>query len=404
MKTHSKLSNPPTRNPDKKHAAPIQILVITRTFFPKEGGIEEYVYNRCLQDPEQVTILTSSCTGDCLFDAQQPFTVYRWWLPSWLPNNRVGSLIKQIINMIGAFWMALILNARHEYDAIEWCHGYDFPALWALTYFVPTKFYMYLHGNDLLCPLRSPLIKYPFAFTLKRLNAVICNSSFTEQYFRSNFSLPIQTFIINPTVRTDKFNLETATIPQLPNVREKYGISPSAIIILSVGRLVKRKGFDRVICTLPKLREEGLDVHYILCGRGKLQSELAQLAAELDVDSYVHFAGFVPDKALADYYSACDIFALLTSFDEKAASIEGFGIVYVEAGYFGKPVLATEIGGVIDAVHHEKNGLLVEPDDSEGITQAFLRLCRDSSLRKKLGQTGRELAQHQTLHCSIYQV
>ncbi|MGF1522032.1 MAG: glycosyltransferase family 4 protein [Leptolyngbyaceae cyanobacterium] len=380
------------------------ILVITRTFFPCEGGIEEYIYNRCLQDPDKVVLLTANCAGATEFDTQQLFPIYRWWFPNWLPTNTWGSALKQLFNMIGAFVMALRLYARYPFRSIEWGHGYDFPTLLLLTYLLPTQTFMYLHGKDVLCPLKLPVIKRLFKLTLKRLNGVICNSSFTEQYLRSRVSQPLNTHVINPTVRPAKFGLnelESSLKKSRSNIRYTYAISDTATVLLSVGRLVKRKGFERVIAHLPGLLAQGLDVHYIICGRGAMQVELETLAQQLGVLDRVHFAGFVPDQALAHYYEACDVFVMLTSF-AGTASIEGFGIVYVEAGYFGKPVLATNLGGVIDAVHHEENGLLVEPDDDNGIANALLRLCRDPQLRERLGQTGRTLTHRQTPHRLIY--
>lgn len=389
-----------------------KILVVTRTFPPHEGGVQEYAYGRCLQDPEQIILLTSSCDGDDTFDARQPFVIHRWWMPGWIPNGIIGSLLKQVINMIGAFVMTLKLYPQYRYQVIEWGHGYDFPSLFLLTYLLPVKAFMYLHGNDLLCPLRSPLIRIPFSWTLRRLEGVVCNSSFTENYLRSHFSLRLKTYVINPSVRPTKFGLsselsnrdeEAQLQAKGQQIRDKYGVPESATVLLSVGRLVKRKGFDRVIQNFPYLLSEGLDVHYIICGRGATQSELRELAERSGVADRVHFAGFVSDVDLAGYYTACDVFTMPTFFNETASSIEGFGIVYAEAGYFGKPVLATRMGGVADAVEHGENGWLVDPDDAEGLTQALLKLCRDRILRETLGQQGRERAQRQMPHRLIYQ-
>ena len=383
-----------------------KILVVTRTFFPKEGGIEEYAYNRCLQDAENVIVLTADCANSKDFDAQQSFSIHRWWIPNWLPHGLLGSCIKQILNMIGSFWMSLRLYFRYEYCSIEWCHGYDFPSLWLLSYLLRVKTYMYLHGNDLLCPLRSPAIKLPFAMTLKRLNGIVCNSSFTEKYLRSHFTLRSPTYIINPSVRAAKFGSEIDVdflAQEREKIRQSFGINSSAIVLLSVGRLVKRKGCDRVIRQIPYLREKNIDIHYIICGRGAMEAELKNLATQLKVSNRVHFAGFVPDRALASYYASCDIFTLLTFFNEDAASIEGFGIVYIEAGFFGKPVLAAKIGGVTDAVQNEVNGLLVDPEDEQTISDALLQLCQDRKLREQLGSKVKDLAHRQTLHRLIYQ-
>lgn len=377
-----------------------RILVITRTFLPATGGIEEYVYNRCLQDPDKVIVLTAGSAN--VFDNQQPFLIYRWWLPGWLPDNAWGSYLKQIFNLVGALVMTLRLSHRYSFRSIEWSHGYDFLALLLLTYLLPVKMFIYLHGNDLLCPLKFPAIKALFSFTLRRLDGIVCNSSFTDQYLRDHISPSLTTHIVNPTVRPTKF-CSYSPGPSHPKIRQTYGIGDTATVLLSVGRLIKRKGFDRVIRNLPSLLAQGVEVHYIICGRGAMQPELQTLATTLGVADRVHFVGFVPDQDLAHYYEACDIFTMLTTFEAEAGSVEGFGIVYVEAGYFNKPVLATRVGGVVDAVHHERNGLLVSADDDEGITHALIRLCRDPQLRKKLGHIGHQLAQQHIPHRLIYQ-
>jgi glycosyltransferase involved in cell wall biosynthesis len=266
-----------------------------------------------------------------------------------------------------------------------------------LSYLLPIKFFIYLHGNDILCPLKNSLFRWLFKITLQRAQGVVCNSTFTRDYLNSHLQFNTPTYIINPTVRPEKFGLKIESQTQLVNlqkqVRQNYNISETAVVILSVGRLVKRKGFDRVIEQLPQLIAQGLDVHYIICGRGAMEAELKTLVEKLQLQQRVHFAGFVPDNKLAAYYIACDIFAMLTFYDSQAASIEGFGIVYAEAGYFGKPVIASRVGGVVDAVHHQENGILVDPNSSEELFVALNKLCQDEQLRQQLGTKGREFAQ-----------
>ncbi|MBF2016860.1 MAG: glycosyltransferase family 4 protein [Rivularia sp. T60_A2020_040] len=382
------------------------ILVVSRTFLPKEGGIEEYVYNRCLQNPERIIMLAASFKGDQKFDQVQDFSVHRWYLPDIPHLFGLEAVIKQILNIFCSFVLGIKLYFRYRYRYIEWGHGYDFPAILLLSYLLPINFFIYLHGNDILCPLRNPLLKKLFELTLQRATGIVCNSKFTRDYLREKFEFNTPTYVINPIVRPEKFGdkaknqqyLENARL----NIRQKFNIPENAIVILSVGRLVKRKGFGRVIDNLNQLLNQDLDVHYIICGRGKMQSELEQKAELLQVKERVHFAGFVTDEDLASYYAASDIFAMLTFFDIQKASIEGFGIVYAEAGYFGKPVIASRVGGVEDAVHHEENGLLVNPDSPEEISQALIRLCKDNQLREKLGSKGIELARRKTPHSIIY--
>ncbi|MFH7027943.1 MAG: glycosyltransferase family 4 protein [Heteroscytonema crispum UTEX LB 1556] len=374
------------------------ILVISRTFFPKEGGIEEYVYNRCLQDPKRIILLTASYPGDVAFDAVQPFRIYRWQTPA-LPSGKLGSILKQIVNIICSFFLAIKLYFRYRYRYIEWAHGYDFPSLLLLTYILPIQCFIYLHGNDVLCPVKNPVLRSLFEWTLKRCTGIVCNSYFTRDYLHTHCQCTTPTHIINPSVRPEKFHFGNAEARN--SLRCKYGIPETAILILSVGRLVKRKGFNQVIENLPLLLAAGLDVHYLICGRGAIASELKSQAENLGVAEKVHFAGYVPNEQLADYYIACDLFAMFTFFDTEAASIEGFGIVYLEAGYFGKPVIASRVGGVTDAVYHMSNGILVNPDSSE-ITEGLRQLCTDRQLRDRLGRKGQELANRKTPHSILY--
>ena len=383
-----------------------EILIVSRTFLPKEGGIEEYIYNRCLQDSDRIIVLASNCPGADEFDKCQPFSIYRWPNPEILKGSFWGGLIKQLFCLFWTIFISIQLYQKYRYRHIEWGHGYDFPSLLALSYLLPIQYCIYLHGNDLLCPLRNSLFKSIFALTLKRAAGIVCNSNFTKEYLTTNFPVLAPIHVINPTVRAAKFGLLSDGYydPALGQaIRKRYEISDNAILILSVGRLVKRKGFDQVIAQLPALEAKGIDVHYLVCGRGAMEAELQDLANRLAVAERVHFAGYVPDNELGKHYAACDVFAMLTFFDADAASIEGFGIVYLEAGFFGKPVVASRVGGVVDAVHHLENGLLIEPDSSTDLSDALGQLCHDADLRRRLGQTGQQLATRQPSYQVLYQ-
>ncbi|WOD37411.1 glycosyltransferase family 4 protein [Nodosilinea sp. E11] len=383
----------------------IDVLMVSRTFLPMEGGIEEYVYNRCLQDPDRIVVLAANCPGADEFDRLQPFLVYRWPNPKILKKILFGGLIKQFICLFWSFVISIKLYQKHRYQYLEWGHGYDFLSLLILGYLLPIKYIVYLHGNDLLCPLKNSLLKSVFSLTLKRASCIVCNSSFTKEYLTSNFLFLTPVQVINPGVRPEKFGLSFGEYPDpvsVKAVRYQCNIPDHAILILSVGRLVKRKGFDRMIAQLPALVDKGLDVHYLVCGRGAMEGELQELAQQLGMGSRVHFAGYVPDVELGNYYAACDVFAMLTFFDATAASIEGFGIVYVEAGFFGKPVIASRVGGVVDAVHHLQNGLLVEPTSPTDLLDALSQLCADADLRERLGKTGQAFAKRQPSYQALY--
>lgn len=381
------------------------ILVISRLFLPKEAVIGEYLYNRCLQDPERVIVLAASCAGDQVFDQAQQFPVYRWTNPKdWL-GNFIGSYLQPCCNLILSFVLAIKLYFRYRYRYIEWGHGYDFPSLLLLSYILPVRFFIYLHGKDLVCAIRNPLWRSLFKLTLKRAEGIVCNSSSTQDYLRNTFRLQTPTHVIHPVIRPEKFGLgnHTRNLDELRDrIRQAYNIPSTSIVILSVGRLVKQKSFERVIENLPLLLTIGVDVHYVICGAGPCEAELKSLAQRLRVDQRVHFAGYVPHQELAGYYAACDIFAMLTVADKKARGLEGFGVVYLEASYFGKPVIASRHGALLDVVRHEENGLLVNPKSGYEVFQAFKQLCQNQQLREQLGRQGKELANRRTMHRLLY--
>jgi len=372
----------------------LDILVISRIFFPDTGGIQEYVYNRCLQDSEKIIVLTSACKDDKLFDQKQPFHIYRWSIPTVKYLGKLQSIIKQISNMFWSVVMAIKLYQKYNFRYIEWCHGYDFPSLLLLSYILPVKFTIYLHGDDVFCPLKNPIFKWLFQWALQRTKLIVCNSQFTAKFIKDNFHIQQPIEVIHPTIRPEKFGQVNSHQLDLlrSQIRQKYQIPDAAIVILSVGRLVRRKGFHQIIENLPPLLASDVDVYYLICGCGAMELELRQLAKSLGIASRVIFAGYVADEELAGYYAACDLFAMLTFFDSKYKSIEGFGIVYLEAGYFSKPVIASRVGGVEDAVHHGETGLLANPNSKTEISQMLYQLCTDEKLRQQLGNRGKELA------------
>ncbi|KZL50102.1 glycosyl transferase family 1 [Nodularia spumigena CENA596] len=396
------ISQLPTKVRD--HTPSPDILVISHFFLPKKAVVGEYFYNRCLQDPERVVVLAAGCSGDQVFDQAQQFPVYRWPNSRYWLGDLMGSFLQPAINLVCSFFLAIKLYFRYHYRYIEWGHGYDFPALLLLSYILPIRFFIHLHGSDILDIVHNPVLRSLLKLTLTRAEGIVCNSYVTQDYLRKSFRLQTPTHVIQPVVRPEKFGVDKNqnNFDDLrQRVREAHNIPETAIVILSVGRLVKQKSFERVIENLPLLLTIGVDVHYILCGQGPCETALRNLAQRLRVDKRVHLTGYVPDGELAGYYAACDMFAMLT-LSNPQAYIQGFGIVYLEASYFGKPVIASRLGSVIDIVRHEENGLLVNSQSGYDVFQAFKRLCNDQNLREQLGRKGKELARRRTLHRSLY--
>jgi len=158
-------------------------------------------------------------------------------------------------------------------------------------------------------------------------------------------------------------------------------------LILSVSRLVERKGVDKVIEAMPFVLEQCPDALYIVVGDGPCRERLKQIAQEKGVADKVLFAGRVPD--IRPFYHACDVFVLPTREGRKG-DIEGLGLVYLEAAACGKPVVASLVGGVADAVVPNETALIVDPLDPKDIANAIVKILTDEQLARKLGEAGRE--------------
>ncbi|MFW6069089.1 MAG: glycosyltransferase family 4 protein [Chloroflexota bacterium] len=163
---------------------------------------------------------------------------------------------------------------------------------------------------------------------------------------------------------------------------------PTNMVLLTVGRLVPRKGIDTVLEALSMLRQDFPEISYRIAGAGPDETRLRALVERLELQNIVQFLGKVPDDALPDVYRQADIFVMPVREEAQGASIEGFGIVYLEASASGLPVIAGRSGGAAEAVLDGKTGLVVEPN-AEGVAAAITTLLNDASLRKRLGAAGR---------------
>jgi phosphatidylinositol alpha-1,6-mannosyltransferase len=169
-------------------------------------------------------------------------------------------------------------------------------------------------------------------------------------------------------------------------VRRRYA-GPGDILLLSVGRLQRRKGHDIAIQAIATLRTRLPNLRYVIAGDGEERSRLERLAADLNVQDRVFFAGIVSDADLPAFYAACDIFLLPNRVDE--GDIEGFGIVFLEAAASGKPVIGGNNGGVPEAVDRDVTGLLVDGADVWAVAAAIADLATSEERRGRMGLAGR---------------
>ena len=131
---------------------------------------------------------------------------------------------------------------------------------------------------------------------------------------------------------------------------------------------------------------------YVVVGTGPHLSVLKHLAAELELQESVIFAGFIPDKELALYYAAANVMVLVGQEFQPGMPVEGFGIAYIEANAAERPVIGSRLGATPDTIVDGVTGLLVAPDDEEEIAKCIIHLLVNTDLAKRMGQNGRERA------------
>ena len=156
--------------------------------------------------------------------------------------------------------------------------------------------------------------------------------------------------------------------------------------LLTVARLLRRKGVHRVIEAMPKVLSKIPNARYVVVGDGGYRDKLVQMAMESPARDAIEFTGPVSDAEKWKWYRKCSLFVM-------PSTIEGFGIVYLEANAFGKPVIGGNVMGVPEAVVDGETGLLVDPLDVDAIADAIIGLLQNSSEARRLGENGRKRAE-----------
>ncbi len=243
------------------------------------------------------------------------------------------------------------------------------------------------HGMDILQVAKMrPHRQWMFRKALDSMRDIYCNSRFTAERVREWYGTRANPAVIGCGISPER--LAPAVTKRA--ARERLGLGDGPVL-LSVCRLVPRKGVDIMIRALPSIARRHPDITYVVAGGGPDLDRLKALADETGCARQVRFEGVFDDDLLAQYYCAADVFAMPSRMI-PGRSVEGFGIVYVEAGHYGLPVIGGRAGGVPDAIVHGETGFLVDPEDPEDAARAVVALLDDPALRLRMGQAGRARA------------
>ncbi len=247
-------------------------------------------------------------------------------------------------------------------DLVIMTHLNFLPIALILKKLIGTRYIAIAHGVE-AWDIQNPLLKK----SLYAADLILAVSHFTRDRLCQEQGLsPNKVGILHNTFDANAWKIA----PRPQHLLEKYGLKPEQKVILTVSRLLaseQYKGYDRLLDAMPIIRQTIPDIHYIIVGKGSDRDRIEQIIQQKGLQNHVTLAGFIADEHLCDYYNLCDLFAM-------PSKREGFGIVYLEALACGKPVLAGNLDGSVDALCNGKLGVLVNPDSPREIAEATIKI------------------------------
>lgn len=354
------------------------VLFVTNDFGPRAGGIETFIIGLIQRRPFGTTVIYTSFQEnseqyDSDWLANYGVRVIRDRSKILLPTPRVAFNLREIIKREGittaAFGAAAplgLLSASMKRVGI-------------------TRTVALTHGHEVWWAK-----VFPFNLLLRRIGSTVdvltYLGDFTRAAISQGISAKAQSSMVKvaPGIDVDHFIPTDASA-----LRESLGITKKKVIV-SVGRLVHRKGQDCLIKSMPQILSRVPDAHLLLIGQGPYREHLQELVRKHRLESSVTFVGRIEYKDLPMYLCAGEIFAMPSRSRLMGLEVEGLGIVYLEASSCGLPVLAGSSGGAPDAVVQNITGLVVDGTNHEQIATAAIELLNNSSASQLMGAAGRQ--------------
>ena len=232
---------------------------------------------------------------------------------------------------------------------------------------------------------------WPFSAAIKFIGNNVDHLTYLGEFTKSEISKALNGKAtdamrkVAPGIDTEHF----APNPESAQLRKELGLSEKQVIV-SVGRLVHRKGQDFLIKALPEILKVHPNAHVLMVGEGPYREHLQKLTFDLDVANSITFIGRIQYKELPRFICVGDIFAMPSRSRLAGLEVEGLGIVYLEASSCGLPVIAGKSGGAPDAVHEGVTGFAVDGTSVKDISQAINNLLADPAKARAMGEAGRK--------------
>lgn len=382
-----------------------RILLISNVFAPEVGGAGAVAEALARELAEHVVVIAAKHTPSSdgvpdweTYDKRFPFRVHRVEsfgkeLPAWLPPRIRGPLqfgVNAIWVRPGILFSILRLLKKDRFDIV--CLN-TLPSYWlpgALRRFRSMKSVFYIHGEE-ISPGRSPRrMERLQRKALRKADAIVAVSSFTRGLLQGDDVIASKVVVINNGVDTERFTPG----PKDPEIEERYGLKGKKVL-LCLARLDKRKGQDMLIRSMPQILEKAPNTVLLLVGSGDDLNRLLEIRKELHLEGNVMFAGKASEAELVSYYRTADVYAMPNRTLESGDT-EGFGLVFLEAGACGKPVIGGNAGGVPDAIVDGKTGYLVDGCCTSSIAKACICLLLNADLAAEIGNQGLAHSQRNT--------
>jgi len=366
-------------------------LLVTLDFYPKIGGVANYYFNLCQNLPQdKIVVLTeeqrdkNTTTQEYKNNRESAFNfriireklMARWCWPRWWPMIfKIGRISRK--EKIGRLWAGDI-----------WPTGL---VIYFISIFSGRPYIISVHGRDLLLAKKNKLKEFLVKIILKQAKTITVNSQSTGRIAEGFGIGQEQIKVIYPGISKQE-DKNTGRQEYKNKIIKKHNLVGKKIL-LSIGRLVERKGFDKVIEAMPKIGEKVEDLIYVIAGEGPDWGRLEKITRRQEykkIRENIVFTGQASEEEKWAWLDLCDVFIMPAR--ETKDDIEGFGIVYLEAAMAGKPVIAGKSGGASEAIIDGETGILVNSENHEEIAGAIIKLFKNDGLRNKIGEYGRQRA------------
>jgi phosphatidylinositol alpha-1,6-mannosyltransferase len=354
-----------------------KILLVTNDLGPRAGGIESFVLGLLERvEPNSVVILTSKQKNSDPFDREllkkYGAVVIRDRSKILLPTPRVTRKAKRIMKEYQAktIWFGAAAPLAFMAKRLRNAGGKNIVAL--------------THGHEVWWA-KLPISRSAIAKISRDVDTLTYLGDFTKNAMLPVIADSSKLVKIAPGIDVKHFSPSEIDLKLI----EKYKLQNRRVIV-SVGRLVHRKGQDKLIEAMPEILKKYPDAVLLLVGQGPIKSMLDKLIRHHGLENHVIFTGRIQFADLPKYIQLGEIFAMPSRDRFFGLEVEGLGIVYLEASACGVPVIVGKSGGAPDAVIENKTGLTVDGTSSKEIAEAVCKLLSDTKLAKQMGDEGRK--------------